>query len=228
MLWNHGPERTQSLQIRVFSGSMALGDASDVAARRLHISFACAHRWPTDVDRLRCGLRTRLGARKVHTVGSCCTPRPRLPASRDPTRPPALSTMSPHSALELRVLRRCFQCAATRVASCPCHACRRRATPRQARPHTGASDASKPSTSVGVSTCRSLARATYAAAMVRSRQRCALRGRCSCSAGDACRSDGLPTLAAMHEAAHPSTVAQTAPSTSGVHPLAAETEPIPA
>ena len=41
-----------------------------------------------------------------------------------------------------------------------------------------------------------------------------------------CRSDGLPTFAAMQ--AHPSTVAQTAPSTSGVHPLAAETEPIPA
>ena len=116
------------------SGSMALGDASDVAARRLHISFACAHRWPTDVDRLRCGLRTRLGAREVRTVGSCCTPRPRLPASRDPMKPPALSTISPHSELKFRVLRRCFQCAATRVASCPCHACRRRATPRQARP----------------------------------------------------------------------------------------------
>jgi hypothetical protein len=36
-----------------------------------------------------------------------------------------------------------------------------------------------------VSVCRSLARATYVAAMVRSRRRCALRGRCLCSAGDA-------------------------------------------
>ncbi len=51
--------------------------------------------------------------------------------------------------------------------------------------------------------------------MVRSRRRCALHGRCSCSAVDACRSDCLPTLAAMH--AHPSTVPQTAPSTSGAH-----------
>ena len=55
--------------------------------------------------------------------------------------------------------------------------------------------------------------------MVRSRRRCAPRGRCSCSAGDACRSDCLPTFAAMH--ARRSTVPQTAPSTSGVHPLAA-------
>jgi hypothetical protein len=46
------------------------GDASDVAARRLRISLACAHRWPTDVDRLRLGIRTRLGAREVHAVGS--------------------------------------------------------------------------------------------------------------------------------------------------------------
>jgi hypothetical protein len=110
-----------------------IGDASDVAARRLHISLACAHRWPTDVDRPRCWIRTRLGAREVHAVGSCCPPRPRLPASRHPKKPPAISTMSPHSALEVRVLRRCFQCAATRIASCPCRACCRRATSRQAR-----------------------------------------------------------------------------------------------
>ena len=46
--------------------SRALGDASDVAARRLHISLACGHRWPTDVDRPKCGIRTRLDAREVH------------------------------------------------------------------------------------------------------------------------------------------------------------------
>jgi hypothetical protein len=116
---------------RVFSRS--LGDTSDVAARRLHISLACAHRWPTHVDRLRCGIRTRLGAREAHAVGSCCPPRPRLPASRGPMRPPALHTMALYSALELRVLRRCVHCAATRVASFPCQSCRRRATSRQAR-----------------------------------------------------------------------------------------------
>jgi hypothetical protein len=37
-----------------------------VAARRLPISLACVHRWPTDVDRPKCGIRTRLGAREVH------------------------------------------------------------------------------------------------------------------------------------------------------------------
>ncbi len=60
---------------------------------------------------------------KSMRFGSWCTPRPRLPASRGPMKPPALSTISPHSALEFRVLRRWFHCAATRVASCPCHAC---------------------------------------------------------------------------------------------------------
>ena len=47
------------------------------------------------------------------------------------------------------------------------------------------SDVSKPSTSVGVSICRSLARGTSLGATVCSRQRCALLGRCSCSAVDA-------------------------------------------
>ena len=108
----------------------ALGDASDVAARRLRISLACVHRRPTDVDRLRSGIRTRLGARDAHAVGSCCPPRPRLPASRG--RMKASGSFS-HSALELRVMRRCLKCAATRVASCLYHACCRRATSRQAR-----------------------------------------------------------------------------------------------
>ncbi len=49
-----------------------------------------------------------------------------------------------------------------------------------------------------LSICRSLARATYVAAMVRSRRRCALLGRFSCSAGDAAGRTGLPTFAAMH------------------------------
>jgi hypothetical protein len=99
----------------------------------LTLSLACVHRWPTDVGRPRCGIRTRLGAREAHAVGSCCTPRPRLPASRGPMKPPALPTMSLYSALAFRVLRRCFHCAATRGASCPCQSCRRRATSRQAR-----------------------------------------------------------------------------------------------
>ena len=47
------------------------------------------------------------------------------------------------------------------------------------------SDVSMPSTSVGVSICRSLARGTSLGATVCSRQRCALLGRCSCSAVDA-------------------------------------------
>ncbi len=28
--------------------------------------MACVHRWPPDVDRPKCGMRTRLGAREVH------------------------------------------------------------------------------------------------------------------------------------------------------------------
>ena len=81
----------------------ALGDPSDVVARRLPLSLACGHRRPTDVDRPRCGIRTRLGAREAHALGSCCPPRPRLPASRGPMKPPALSTRSPtaHSSFEL-------------------------------------------------------------------------------------------------------------------------------
>jgi hypothetical protein len=47
------------------------------------------------------------------------------------------------------------------------------------------SDVSMPSTSVGVSICRSVARGTSLGATVCSRRRCALLGRCSCSAVDA-------------------------------------------
>jgi hypothetical protein len=66
-LWNHGPKGLKSPKVaQVFR--MALGDASDVAAQRLHISLACAHRWPTHDDRLRRGMRTRLGAREAHAV----------------------------------------------------------------------------------------------------------------------------------------------------------------
>jgi hypothetical protein len=120
-----GPEKARlGVQMR--------GDASDVAARRLHTSLACVHRWPTDVYRPRCGIRTRLGAREAHAVWFLLHPAT-LPASRDPMKPPTLSTMSLYSALAVRVLRRCFQCAATRVASWPCQACCRRATSRQAQ-----------------------------------------------------------------------------------------------
>jgi hypothetical protein len=65
------PRRTSRLR-RAFCGVAYHGPEglrapkSAVAARRLHISLACVHRWPTDVNRPKCGIRTRLGAREVH------------------------------------------------------------------------------------------------------------------------------------------------------------------
>jgi hypothetical protein len=114
-------------------GVRALGDASDVAARRLHISLACAHRGQTDVDRLRCGIRARLGAREAHAGWFLLQPATATASfTRSDEASGSFYNISPQrtrgSSFAPLVPLRCHAWSVL-----PGDACSRRATSRQAR-----------------------------------------------------------------------------------------------
>jgi hypothetical protein len=129
----HSRNSPQGASVRLNKFHPARGDASDVAARRLHISFACGHRWPTDVDRPRCGIRTRLGAREAHAVWFLLHPATATASfTRSDEASGSFYNVSPQrtrgSSFAPLFPMRCHACT-----SWLSHACSRRVTSRQAR-----------------------------------------------------------------------------------------------